>query len=310
MSATEVQKIRDGAVAWAKEICADQSHGYSQDSRWPSQGKDFDCSSFVISAFEAQGLKVLEAGATYTGNMEKAFLKCGFENVTSKVDRVTGKDIVAGDVILNTVSHVALSIGNGRIAHASGNEAGGAHNSIEGDQLAGQAREEIGMRDYYNFADAILRFTGKNFDASSLSSTSTTATVSSPKIKQFQRWLTQRYSISPALTLDGEYGPKTLTAAIKAFQHELNLQFKAGLIEDGEFGAFTKIKIPDMSIKSKPNYITKILQGMLYCKGYDPKCDAGNYNADTQRAVLQFQKDNGLIADGIAGANTFEKLLK
>ena len=54
--------VTEKAVNWAVAIAADQSHGYSQVDRW---GPDYDCSSFVISAFEQAGVAVREAGASY-----------------------------------------------------------------------------------------------------------------------------------------------------------------------------------------------------------------------------------------------------
>lgn len=56
----------------------------------------------------------------------------------------------------------------------------------------------------------------------------------------------------------------------------------------------------------------KTLQRLLICLGYD----LGNYGADgdfgakTSAAVKAFQKKNGLTADGIVGAATWNKLLK
>ena len=67
------------AVAFAVGIAEDPAHGYDQVNRW---GPDYDCSSLVISAFEAAGVPVRAKGATYTGNMLGVFKKCGFTEVT------------------------------------------------------------------------------------------------------------------------------------------------------------------------------------------------------------------------------------
>ena len=45
--------VIQSAVAWARGIAADASHGYDQANRW---GPDYDCSSFVISAYKAAGV--------------------------------------------------------------------------------------------------------------------------------------------------------------------------------------------------------------------------------------------------------------
>ena len=41
------------AVKWAENTAADDSHGYSQYNRWGNP--DYDCASFVISAFRSAG---------------------------------------------------------------------------------------------------------------------------------------------------------------------------------------------------------------------------------------------------------------
>ena len=56
--------IIENAVARAKEIAADDSHGYDQANRW---GPDYDCSSLVIDCFKRAGLSL---SCTYTGNSQ------------------------------------------------------------------------------------------------------------------------------------------------------------------------------------------------------------------------------------------------
>ena len=72
------------AIDWALKTANDNLHGYSQNTRWGNP--NYDCSSFVISAYEAAGIPVVEAGATYTGDMRAAFLKCGFEWIPGNPD--------------------------------------------------------------------------------------------------------------------------------------------------------------------------------------------------------------------------------
>lgn len=52
----------------------------------------------------------------------------------------------------------------------------------------------------------------------------------------------------------------------------------------------------------------KILQSVLSKIGYDPGPIDGIFGENTQRAVIQFQRDNGLAADGIVGPKTWELL--
>lgn len=52
----------------------------------------------------------------------------------------------------------------------------------------------------------------------------------------------------------------------------------------------------------------KKLQQVLSDKGYDVGTIDGIYGAKTKEAVINFQKDNGLKVDGIAGPETLNKL--
>ena len=142
--------VIEKAVEWAINIANDDSHGYDQIGRW---GPDFDCSSLVISAFEEAGVKVKEAGATYTGNMLSAFKRCGFEAIPYE----KGMALKKGDVLLNKKHHTVLYIGDGKIVQASINEKGKATGGQTGDQTGG----EIAVRSFYEYKygwDYILRF--------------------------------------------------------------------------------------------------------------------------------------------------------
>lgn len=146
--------VVEKAVAWALSVADSPANGYDQTNRW---GPDYDCSSFVISAFSQAGLPVREKGATYTGNMRPAFLAAGFRDVTGSVQRATGTGLQRGDVLLNIAYHTALHIGSGRLVQAAGNEKGGITGGKPGDQTGG----EIGTAAYYDYPwDCILRYTG------------------------------------------------------------------------------------------------------------------------------------------------------
>lgn len=144
------------AVTWALQIAQDPAHGYDQTHRW---GPDYDCSSLMISAWQQAGVPVKEAGATYTGNMRSAFLRCGFEDVTAEINLKTGAGLQRGDILLNTQHHTAMSIGSGQIVHASINEKGKATGGKSGDQTG----REICVRSYYKYSkgwDKVLRYVG------------------------------------------------------------------------------------------------------------------------------------------------------
>lgn len=147
-------QVIEDAVAWARAIANDNSHGYDQTNRW---GPDYDCASFVISAYDSAGVPVMANGATDTGNMYDAFIASGFTDVTGQVDLSSGSGLVAGDVLLNTASHAAMSTGGGSLVEASMNEFGG----ITGGQTGDQTGQEIYEHGYYNFPwNYVLRYAG------------------------------------------------------------------------------------------------------------------------------------------------------
>ena len=55
--------------------------------------------------------------------------------------------------------------------------------------------------------------------------------------------------------------------------------------------------------------ITKLLQVKLVSLGYNTNGVDGIFGFGTEKAVISFQKFNGLVADGIVGKNTWRKLL-
>lgn len=203
--------IPEKAVEWALSIANDNSHGYSQENRW---GPDYDCSSFVISAYEQAGVPVKEAGASYTGNMKNAFRACGFQVLPA------GSPLKVGDVLLNEQYHTVMAIGNGQVVAARRNEDGFA-----GD---GTGRE-ITTQNYYYYPnggwDCILRYAGSETAPDKTPESSTVGQQMADKIIANRRWPTlQLYS-------KGEW--------VTVLQAMLNAENKAGLEVDGEFGVFT-----------------------------------------------------------------------
>lgn len=217
--------IINSAVKWAKDIAADNSHGYDQSGRW---GPDYDCSSFLITAYKKAGLKL---ESTYTGNMYSDFLKHGFKNVTASVNRATGAGLEAGDVLLNHVNHTAMYIGNGQIVHASINENG----KTTGGQPGDQSGKEIYIRSYYNYPwDVVLRYVGGN-TASSEPTAQPVKTVSvqlpvlrkgnkGPAVAMLQGAL--KYHGFDPNGIDGDAGTRTHNMLI-GFQAERGLEADA-----------------------------------------------------------------------------------
>ncbi|MBP5678783.1 MAG: C40 family peptidase [Bacilli bacterium] len=146
-AATNVGSVVQGAIDWAVAVAADNSHGYSQKTRWGNP--NYDCSSLVISAYEAAGIQVKEAGAGYTGNMRSAFTKAGFEWIPGnpKMD-----DLQPGDVLLSENHHTEMYIGDGMNV--------GAHGDKDG-RNGDSSGKEINVSKYVNFPwDGVLRYVG------------------------------------------------------------------------------------------------------------------------------------------------------
>lgn len=120
------------AVAWAEQIAADDTHGYSQIDR---NGPDYDCSSFVGTALCNAGFAVSKCSTTR--NLEEQLKKAGF--VTCK------KPWKRGDIHLAAGHHVTMSTDPANIVHASQSETGG----IDG-KTGDQTGKEICVRSYYD----------------------------------------------------------------------------------------------------------------------------------------------------------------
>lgn len=124
-------------------------------------------------------------------------------------------------------------------------------------------------------------------------------------IKAVQKWLNANYKTG--LAIDGIYGAKTRAALVKALQTELNKRKGVKLAVDGVFGAKTYSAIPNVK-NGAQGKITKVLQGLLICNGYNTGGFDGVFGNQTEKAVKAYQNKKGLAIDGIAGKNTFKAL--
>lgn len=217
----------ESACTWAVGIANDNSHGYDQIHR---QGPDYDCSSLVINAYEQAGVKVKEAGATYTGNMRSAFVKCGFK----AIKYVKGMVLKRGDVLLNEKHHTLLYLGDKKMVQASSNEKGGIYNGKTGDQTG----REIYVGNFYEFSkgwDYVLRY-----EVSEVTTVNVTMPVlqkgsKCPEVGTVQTLLNALGFVGKngrKLTVDHDYG-QNVEYAVKNFQKA------RGIGQDGIVGART-----------------------------------------------------------------------
>lgn len=101
--------------------------------------------------------------------------------------------------------------------------------------------------------------------------------------------------------------------AIKRLQTALNNSYKSGLVVDGIVGMKTNTAIKKVALKNYcANEVAKWVQDRLVNhKGYFVGKTGidGKYGKNTETAVREFQRDNGVTVDGIAGINTISLLI-
>lgn len=321
--------VIENAVAWAIDTANDQSHGYSQADRW---GPDYDCSSFVISAFEQAGVSLREAGASYTGNMRGPMISCGFVDVTYSIGLDTGYGLQPGDVLLNYAAHTCLCVGGGKVANCRTDE---GH-----PQSGDQSGNEIRIQSYWNFPwNCVLRYRGTH-TGSNVSGLNTPPSSDAPAprsvlrrgmmgtdVKDLQEQLNSLgYDCGKA---DGIYGSDTFRA-VACFQED------HGLEVDGIAGRLTKAAIeealakpkdqeppaaapdpaghtsafwlPDLQLGDKGPAVT-LLQAALTIRGFDCGSKDGIFGPKTQAALYRYKESRQLDADGTVDRKTWNLLL-
>ncbi len=119
------------------------------------------------------------------------------------------------------------------------------------------------------------------------------------------QYILRRYGYD--ITPDGVFGSRT-EAAVKNYQAE------NGLTADGIVGRNTWISlnrawsVPPTVRRGSRGMAVKYLQSKLASKLYYGGAQDGIFGSGTERAVREFQAENGLAVDGIAGRNTFAAL--
>nr|DAX40659.1 MAG TPA: N acetylmuramidase [Caudoviricetes sp.] len=207
--------------------------GYDQGNRWDlREGGETDCSALVIGVLKYRGFDV--GGATYTGNMARELTAHGWVMLDPGVDKQRG------DILLHHANHVAVYIGDGKLAQASIDERG----EIAGGQSGDQA-DETNVRSYYDYPwDCVLRYTGGDTESVSTyggGSEYNPNGYGEDYVRNVQAMLIQQGYDLGADGADGILGAKTFEA-IKRFQAD-----HGGLEVDGIPGPQTKAALEGYS---------------------------------------------------------------
>lgn len=284
------------AAKFMETIAKDDSYGYDQLKRWGNP--DYDCSSLVISAYEQAGIKVKSAGATYTGNMYTAFIKCGFKDVSSSISYGVGAGLKRGDVLLNKQHHTAMYLGNGKLAEAAGNEKGGIYGGTPGDQTG----KEIRIQNYYNYPwDVILRYPEKTY---------TTYYVTSP--------VNYREGAGVNFTKKGEYTTGTAVEVLDGSDTKVGadtwVQLDTGYWCCKEYLSKTKpVEKNPLDVegfkRGDKGLGVYALKRRLISLGYSMNNDTG-FGSGTEKAVNALLKKWGYKENGIAGKKFLTFVMK
>ena len=112
------------------------------------------------------------------------------------------------------------------------------------------------------------------------------------RVLEAQQWLNENYGNNPLFDRQEEDGVVTtlvMMGLVEALQIELNIGSVTGI-----FGNQTLAACPTLKLGDTGN-IVRILQHGLFCKGYDPGLDYGNFDSQTEQAIRDMQTDAGLI---------------
>lgn len=266
---------KEVAMLIMRHLCTHKEHGYTQDmdKRWGTgtetidiYGKkytiksgDRDCSSAVISAFEAAGISC--GGATYTGNMRKCMTGTG--NFKWRPMSFIAQ---AGDVYLNEACHTAmcLSAEPDVLMQFSINEKGTATGGKRGDQKqVGDYDEKYGrgeshLKMYYSYPwNGILECVNNEiaFDIEyEVDSSGVKKIVTEEKIVEKPQ---------------SQQENKTVTVAFKKVTPSIVYQvyqgkYGKGAVDGSErFTKLTKAGYNAVEVQEKVNWVYKVAKGLL-----------------------------------------------
>lgn len=187
-------------------------------------------------------------------------------------------------VLVHRKGHVGIYIGNGYVIEAKGTKYGVVKTKLSNGSWTAWSK--------CPYIEYVKEQPAKQTPAQEPVATSPTPTTSTDK----KTW---EYYIIGDVT--------------KRLQHELNVQYGAGLKVDGYLGDLTLGALKKVVVrKGAKNNLVKLIQERLITLGYKlPKYGVdGDFGSETLTAVKQLQTDRKLLVDGEVGINTFKELFK
>lgn len=158
IGASAVDSRIDAAINWAISIANDNSHGYGRSST------DYDCSSFVSSAFSKAGFNV--RGDLNTRNMKAKFINAGFVWIPKSQlggNSIKSSYLQKGDILLYEGRHTELYIGD--------NKRCGSHGDYDG-KPGDSSGKEINVQTFCSYFkqnnvtyyyQGVLRYNGAEY---------------------------------------------------------------------------------------------------------------------------------------------------
>ncbi|WP_051623468.1 glycoside hydrolase domain-containing protein [Clostridium hydrogeniformans] len=126
-------------------------------------------------------------------------------------------------------------------------------------------------------------------------------------VLETQVWLNKTYGDNPRfkrISEDGVTGWGTMKGLITALQIELGIE-----APNGNFGPATTSSFKNLALGSDKTNQNYILQGGLYCKGYNPIGFDGRFGNGVQGAIKKLQVDAGIPNTGEVNALLMKAIL-
>lgn len=135
-------------------------------------------------------------------------------------------------------------------------------------------------------------------------------------VLKVQQWVNLVYGGKPGYVLAPETGQtswSTMYSLTRALQIELGITTPSNNFGPGTeaaYKAWGEMEKGSVPTDEKGQNIVRILQGAMYCKGYNPTGFTGTFGEGTKAAVIKLQTDAGLpIRDGKVYAYVFKAFL-